>query len=80
MSKILGKLCPSQALSQEETKQEGTDTDQNAVEAGIKTQPSTHLGGAVVGWVLYLINTILYSSLRKLHSTKGGIFVIQYGD
>lgn len=49
MSKILEHLCPSQALSQEETKQEGTDTDQDSAELGIKTQPSTHLGGAAVG-------------------------------
>lgn len=66
-------------MSQEETKQAGADKDQEAIEAGVKTQLLTHLGGAV-GWVLYLINTVLDSSLRKLPSTKGGIFVIQYGD
>ena len=71
---------PEPGLITGREKQEGTDTNQDVVEAGIKTPPSTHLGGAAVGWVLYLINTILDSSLRRLHSTKGGIFVIQYGD
>lgn len=39
MSKILGQLCPSQALSQEETNQEGTDTDKMQWRQGLKLSP-----------------------------------------